>query len=273
MIRINRGPEPTTLLGIRDSQLKILRNLGRAPTSNDVEGYRAVAEELWTSQYHKCCYCEARIPRGYNDVEHYRPKAEADRSPGCTSTHGYWWLAFNWDNLLFACPACNRSNKNSKFPLEVGCQSLIPEDKSPGNESPLLLDPGSSTNPVEHIEFSYIRAGSAKSSLSWWAKPRNGSHRGKVTIDVCGLNRDDLREIRDDHYATVILPHSFEILDAIQQSDATRLKKEYTRALGLLTPRNVHVGLTYDALSHLVPSQRLISLIGLGWPAPNVVAL
>lgn len=272
MIRVERGPEPAKLAAVRTAQLTVLRALGRDPTSNDVDGYRIVAEELWRSQYHKCCYCEARIPRGYNDVEHYRPKAAADRRPGCTSTHGYWWLAFSWDNLLFACPDCNRSHKNSKFPLATGCQSLKPEDLPPGIENPLLIDPSSALNPVEHIEFVYQGIGRSGAVRYWWARPRNGSLLGNSTIEVCGLNRSDLREIREDHYLTVVLPHARAISTAIAATDLPRLKLEFNRALELLAPRNVHVGLTFDALRYLVPEAQLLATLGVGWPTPNLVA-
>lgn len=272
MIRVERCNEPAKLSIARAAQLKVLRALGRAPTSDEVDGYRIVAEELWHSQYHKCCYCEARIPKGYNDVEHYRPKAAADRRPGCVSTHGYWWLAYSWDNLLFACPDCNRSHKNSRFPLEFGCQSLKPEEVPPGREAPLLIDPGSAINPVEHIEFVYTSVGRMSSVKNWWARPRNGSRFGNSTIEVCGLNRADLREVREDHYATVVIPHSRAINSAIGAADTAVLRREFTRALELLTPRNIHVGLTYDALRHLVPDRHVSALLGVGWPSPNLVA-
>ena len=272
MIRIARCNEPTNLSAIRIAQLSVIRGLGRDPLSEEIEGYRVAAEDLWKSQHHKCCYCEARIPKGYNDVEHYRPKAAANRLPGCASTHGYWWLAFSWDNLLFACPGCNRSHKNSRFPLDSNCRPLLPEDMPPGGERPLLIDPSSAVNPVEHIQFVYQGIGGAGTIRTWWARPRNGSVLGNATIEVCGLNRSDLREIREDHYATVVLPHACAIDLAIGAADTPRLHRELHRALELLTPRNSHVGLTYDALRHLVPESRLRAMLGLGWPSPNLVA-
>jgi uncharacterized protein (TIGR02646 family) len=272
MIRVERGPEPAKLGIVRTEQLTALRALGRDPISDDVEGYRVVAEELWHAQYHKCCYCEARIPKGHNDVEHYRPKAAADRRPGCTSTHGYWWLAYSWDNLLFACPGCNRSHKNRRFPLDPGCQSLRAEDIPPGNEAPLLINPGSTINPVEHIEFVYKSIGRTGAVSNWWARPRNGSRFGNSTIEICGLNRADLREIREDHYATVVIPHSRAMNAAIAAADQAALQREFIRALELLVPRNVHVGLTYDALRYSVPEAGVRALLGIGWPSPNLVA-
>lgn len=272
MIRIHRCPEPAALATVRHDQLAALRALGRNPTSDEITGYRIVAEDLWRSQFHKCCYCEARIPQGYNDVEHYRPKASADRRPGCAKTHGYWWLAFSWDNLLFACPGCNRSNKNAKFPLNNGCNSLTPEDSSPGGENPLLIDPASLINPVEHIEFVYEKIDKFSLSRNWWARPRNGSVCGNSTIEVCGLNRSELRELREDHYFTVILPQVRALEAAIHEFDIPRLTHEFKRAIALLSPRNDYVGLNFDALRQSIPDKNLISILGVGWPTPDRVA-
>lgn len=272
MIRIERCPEPDKLALVRTTQLIALRALGRDPISDEVDGYRVVAEELWRSQHYKCCYCETKVTKGYNDVEHYRPKAAADRRPGCNSTHGYWWLAFSWDNLLFACPTCNRSHKNALFPLEVGCQSLTAENLPPGNESPLLIDPSSTINPIEHIEFVYKSVSRTSTVKKWWARPRNGSQLGNSTIQVCGLNRTDLLELREDHYMNVVVPHAHAINAAITSADLVRLQRELNRALYLLKPKNVYVGLTYDALRFLVSDADLHALIGVGWPSPDLVA-
>jgi len=50
----------------------------------------------------KCAFCEQRVERWH--VEHFRPKSV------------YYWLAFSWDNLLYACPNCN-GEKNNHFDI------------------------------------------------------------------------------------------------------------------------------------------------------------
>ncbi len=53
----------------------------------------------------KCAYCEAHTATVvYGDVEHYRPKSV------------YWWLAYCYDNYLFACSICNQQYKSAWFP-------------------------------------------------------------------------------------------------------------------------------------------------------------
>jgi len=68
------------------------------------ESYTAYADktvrELLNKMFHgKCAYCESRIIAIYNgDIEHFRPKGR------------YYWLAADWENLLFACPFCNQTH-------------------------------------------------------------------------------------------------------------------------------------------------------------------
>lgn len=273
MIPVNRGVEPASLAVIRDAELRKLRLLGRLPTGDDISGYRVVSEHLWKAQHFKCCYCEQKIRRGFNDVEHYRPKGRADRRPGCDQTHGYWWLAFNWGNLLFACPACNRSAKNDLFPLGVGSISLQAEIAPPGGEYPLLLDPGSDVSPVEHIQFVLERIGSPTSPLHWWARPRNGSQFGQMTIDVCDLNNLELRELRADHFANTISPQIEALLYALDNSERNTVVRELARAYGLLRAPSPYACLSYDALRVSVPEQDLQDLVQKGWPEPTLVGL
>jgi len=272
MIRITRCKEPDRLSAIRPLKLAELRLLGREPVSDDIDGYKVVAEDLWSSQYFKCCYCESKIPKGFNDVEHYRPKGEADRNPGSALVHGYWWLAFTWENLLFACPGCNRSGKNSQFPLASKSKPLLAELDPPGAEKPLLLDPGSAVNPVEHIEYVNSPAGGSGTPTYWWARPRGGSVYGNMTIEVCKLNRLELRELRNDYVSNILEPHANALNAALLLGNKARIQQEYDRARALMTNRHSYVCLAFDVLRSLVPDDRLRTLNKHGWPSPHEVA-
>lgn len=264
MIRVNRGTEPNSLKAVRIERLHHLRTLGREPTSDEIDGYRVVARELWISHYHKCCYCEHRLGEFFNDVEHYRPKTSANREPGSKQTHGYWWLAYTWSNLLYSCPTCNRRHKKCSFPLASGCTPLIPELGPPGKESPLLIDP-SATNPVPHIVF-VLKDG------YWKARPRNDSPLGSITIDVCGLNDGSHLELREDHYQTVILPQIQALRVALEGRSYNRVIWEFERARDMLRPRQEYVALTYDVFRHSVPSSDLARW-GKRWPPPSRIPL
>lgn len=270
MIRVVRGDEPVVLRSVREKHLSALRGLGRQPQSGDIDGYQVAGEHLWRRQRFKCCYCEQKIRLRYNDVEHYRPKGRAERGPGCSHTHGYWWLAYSWENLLFACPSCNRSSKSSRFPLAPGSVSLRAEEGAPGAESPLLIDPGSNENPVQHIEFVW-EADTIGGPLYWWARPRNGSPLGAMTIDICGLNDPELRELRNDHVETIVKPQVKAIREAALREQPHKVLAELERALYMIAEDNPFVALTYDALRSLVPEKELVAKCAFHWPGPEGV--
>jgi hypothetical protein len=276
MIAIVRGPEPDKLRKVRLAELKRLldpaaRKTHPHPNADEIgTKYNVVAEDLWRTQLFKCCYCEHKIPLSYNDVEHRRPKARANRRPGSTETHGYWWLAFTWSNLLFACPACNRSRKRDQFPLDVASIALAPKQPPPGKEVPLLLDPAEE-NGVEHIEFVFTQlpAGArlpAGVRKHWWPRARRGSRTGDFTIRVCGL--DAHVELYDDHVNKEVRRVAEDLLHAIAHGNG--VAAAFDRALRLLHPAKPFVGLSYDALRALVSSAKLAEA-KLTWPEPHDV--
>lgn len=70
---------------------------------------KSVRKALLKMFHGKCAYCESRITTIYNgDIEHFRPKGEIKEA--APSKPGYYWLAAEWENLLFACPFCNQTN-------------------------------------------------------------------------------------------------------------------------------------------------------------------
>lgn len=270
MIPIQRGTEPDVLRRTRNDKLPALSLLvkQRPLRSDDIDGYRCVALDLWRAQHHKCCYCEDQIRQKFHDVEHYRPKASADRSPGCVTRHGYWWLAFHWSNLLFACPACNRTGKNDQFPLEVGSTTLAARKTPPGGERPLLLDP-SQDNGTEHIEYVFIRL-SIGGRKQWLPRPRLGSLRGDWTIRVLQLDCMELIECYSKHVNDNVRPDAEALLSTLQGRDSALVRAAFDRAARLLHPGLPFVGLSYDALRTLVPTALLLPF-NLRWPEPEAV--
>ncbi len=76
----------------------------------------------------KCAYCEAPTNTvAHGDVEHFRPKSV------------YWWLAYCYDNYLYACQICNQTHKGNKFP--VVAQRLTPPDPIQAQAGTLGIDP------------------------------------------------------------------------------------------------------------------------------------
>ena len=152
---------------------KIPQTLQNAPVPtkpNDVKDtiYKAidVRTQLCEDQHYKCAYCESRITKMYNDVEHYRPKSI------------YYWLGYDWNNLLYACDLCNRTFKNNSFPLKDEAKKVT----TPGNlsgEEPLIINPADE-DPANHIKFNrHIMVGI--------------TDKGNKTIELFHLNDRDKR--------------------------------------------------------------------------------
>ncbi len=111
----------------------------------------------------RCMYCEDSAG---TDIEHFRPKSTYPRS------------AFDWDNYLYACSACNSNYKRSEFPLDSSGQ-------------PQLL------NPVEEDPRLHIRLSPSTGRYS------DISVKGSESIRIFGLNRGLLVRGRRDTWKSV----------------------------------------------------------------------
>lgn len=175
----------------------------------------------------KCAYCETKILPGYpGDGEHYRPKgnvtvkgedgikravqrAENARHPG------YYWLAYDWRNLLPACFLCNNA-KSDQFP--VGTSHV--HDAAPAavdldaSEAPLLIYPYRD-EPDKYLVFGKLGIVAA----------RDGDPRGQKTIEVFNLNRDDLIDARQQRQGEVKLALARAIELMLEEDDVQEQEK------------------------------------------------
>lgn len=150
----------------------------------------------------KCVYCEASpISTSAFRSEHYRPKNNLKDSP---LHRGYYWLGYEWTNLLQSCEKCNGKKLNS-FPLSEeitrvdDTNSLITEKnpiKEPlSQEKRLLLHPELDWT-EKHFSFHPDGRISGK------------SEEGEKSIFYYDLNRDDLiaerKKLRDDIFNRII---------------------------------------------------------------------
>lgn len=160
--------------------------------------YKGVYSEV---QFGKCGFCESDVTKtGFGDVEHYRPKGEVweftqegrRRVRRVLCAFGYWWLAYDWSNYLFACARCNQKFKGSYFPVKESERRLPPNPKPSRkfpSETPLLLNPYDTADdlyPLKHLKFT--RAGVVLA--------RDGSPFGDATIHTLGLHRAELLRAR-----------------------------------------------------------------------------
>lgn len=171
---------------------------------------KAIFTDRNNNFYGKCAYCESLITASQpGDMEHFRPKEKVTDSfnkpiiveniNGDSITHpGYYWLAYDYTNLLPACADCNRPSKGNSEGKLIGKWNQFPVIESyavnPGeevNELPYLINPVIE-DPEEHLEIDSLGIMHAK------------SERGKKCIEIFGLNlRQSLVEERIRTYKEV----------------------------------------------------------------------
>lgn len=155
----------------------------------------------------KCAYCEQETYRDqHGDVDHFRPHSSVrDRHwarirvviGGIEREHpGYYWLAYDWQNLLPSCVLCNqqwtdsagrRFGKADRFPVRGG-YAVSPGEEA--DEEPLLIHPVFE-DPEEHMRLNDVFHFDAFDD------------RGETCIDVFGLNDRDLPNARAHKYHEV----------------------------------------------------------------------
>jgi hypothetical protein len=163
--------------------------------SSEIYGSSNVKGALKSAQHNKCCYCEAIFDAYYaGDVDHYRPKGAIGSGKNRIKP-GYYWLAYLWDNLYYACADCNQYRKRAEFPLADETKRARDHHANVAHEDPLILDPGGARNPRDHIKF--------KLDVPIWL-----SEAGRITVDRIKLDRESLCTSRRKH---------FRLLDALLQ--------------------------------------------------------
>jgi len=201
MIKINRPAPPNNTKMDRKKEdelwkIKTQIDQGEKPEFRNLWTEKPVKQFLCKYQHDKCCYCEVIRDDIDSDVEHFRPKGKVDENKNHL---GYWWLAYEWDNLLIACKACN-GKKGSHFPLINEDDRAFNETDDLDKEKPYLINP-LKEEPSEFIEF-HIKEGALM------AKATGKCARGKKTVaKLTGINRRKviLRRVKKIKSCEVIL--------------------------------------------------------------------
>jgi uncharacterized protein (TIGR02646 family) len=183
-----------------------------------VYAHKDVKLELIAMQHEKCAFCEAKpLHVSAGDVEHFRPKGgvrQADTDP--LQRPGYYWLAYDWNNLLFSCERCNRRHKKNLFPLIDPARRTKPPQTTTVDEIPVFIDP-SAEDPEQYISYrEHVPIAIA------------GNCRGEQTIDALGLRRPELNNDREEHLDRLKVLHEV----ASNPSVSHELR---TKAVALLT--------------------------------------
>lgn len=146
-----------------------------------------------------CAYCESVVDdTSWGAADHYRPKGRVtvlvgERRQvvfsGDQPHPGYYWLAYDWRNLVPSCDKCNTEGKRDQFPVagERATSHLDFRDveELDSTEKPLLLHPYF-TNPRNHLRF----------EAHGIVAVRDNSECGEATVEVCDLRRSRLRDAR-----------------------------------------------------------------------------
>jgi hypothetical protein len=279
MILIRRGKEPTGFDKKRDNRLRrAIRAFNKhgAPSpelTSCLKGYgdKSTKEALYKAQHKKCAWCERATDLSSSPVEHIRPKSGAWRNlPGQTRIEArghYWWLTWTWSNLVFSCVRCNDpGHKANYFPLLPGTKSVATPPRQPpssisflqattdtSGEHPLLIDPTSGVDPLDHIEWRPINEELAPRLWSW--EPVEKTREGAATIAILKLK--ELTDAVADHVRTRLLPSIEEIDGHLKFGRWQAAKARWARLLDVtLAPTSPLSGPAWQALSRLMPGAK-----------------
>jgi uncharacterized protein (TIGR02646 family) len=193
----------------------------------EVYGSTAVKDKLKTIFKCKCAFCETNTHAGaHKDVEHFRNKIH------------YYWLGYEWTNLLLSCQICNRDFKGTLFPLQNDADRITSHplnrasefdrrqcrilSKSLKSEKRLLLHPAID-NPKKHLKF--LSNGLVKGLTP----------KGKKSVEIYGLERDELRKAREK----IVFQMRKDILEEYKETppDVERIALEIRKVIRKLIER------------------------------------
>jgi hypothetical protein len=161
--------------------------------------WKAFGRELIAHFGSKCWYTDAANYSARLDVEHFRPKAKVVEltAEDCNEANnasllklvapdreGYWWLAFDEENLMLCGQVMNREDKRNFFPLHKDSPVASGTTRNVWrNEIPVLLDPRK-LDDVCLVDYDDTGSMRPRDGVEPWE-----SLRVKVTNECFGLSR------------------------------------------------------------------------------------
>jgi uncharacterized protein (TIGR02646 family) len=170
VIPITRVKLDDTLAGRLDTRTTQLKTVG-ADSGIARKAWKSAAKDRYGIRNHltrmapgiqRCMYCGDNLG---TDIDHFEPISSAPVR------------AFEWVNHLLACSFCNSNQKRDSYPRDPSGQAL-------------LIDP-TSDDPSQHLALTLTTG-----------KYRALSNRGQASVDVFGLNREDLARGRRGAFIT-----------------------------------------------------------------------
>lgn len=289
MIRIWRGAEPAELAKERRKYLaraclawargavaRSVRNANpQQPQQETIEseGYGVAREFLYSAQHKKCAYCERQEGLQNQPVEHFRPKAGAERDasgPSDIDDSHYFWLAWSWENLFFACTSCNgKGTKGNQFPLlerisalPVPARALVlawPTAQFDRKaEKAMLVDP-SLEDPMDFIQWLPENPNAEWEKLRWIPMNCDLDKRGDATIHIIGLRKDLPVQVSAAIRAHVV-PKMARLQGSWQASDQQRARDVWDDVEKMFDVHLPYLAATYNAIEWFLEKMGLTDL-------------
>lgn len=192
---------------------------------SNIYGHNEVKGSLIEIQNYKCCFCESKIGHiSYGDVEHFRPKAGWVQNNEKINKPGYYWLAYDWSNLLLSCQICNQRYKKNLFPLLPKSTRALSHTDDLTLERPVFIIPI-----FEEVENLIVFSEEIPKGV-------DENERGSETIKKLGLDRELLNEqrretlnkIRDIYDLAKGYPETF---PELKEEAHNKIKKYYDSSL------------------------------------------
>ena len=195
-----------------------IKKTNKKPPSFTVYKDKDLKEKLKVLFHGKCAYCDSTFLATSNaDIEHFRPKKAYNKFRDNVDEKlvepGYYWLASDWNNLLWSCILCNRKNKldqpNVEGVMPLGKKNRFPvskeekritshnQDLKKEKRYLLIIDP-CKDDPMDHFEYPVDDPddlGIVKAKIHGTGKP---SKRALASLPIYGLNRVELVTARKE---------------------------------------------------------------------------
>ncbi|WP_430413060.1 retron system putative HNH endonuclease [Kordia sp.] len=272
---------------LKDGSVKVQKELEKATAhyadASNTKAYKfsvyshaTIKQALIDMSFGKCAYCEGDILATYvGDIEHFRPKGEIEElKKDGNSKPGYYWLAADWNNLLFSCRNCNQKSKQetsendeatsmgkmNQFPLadEQFRVRTIDGDLKKEDEVRLLIDPS-----VEDPEV-YFKYDMNSGVIKPKAESEFKKERADTSIKVFALQRVPLVQRREKKALEIsaqmqAIEDFMEIVDRFYDPEIAathdlldKLEVQIERLKNFLNPKEEYLGLAKQMIGQFM---------------------
>ncbi|WP_428264358.1 hypothetical protein [Haliangium sp.] len=214
-----------------------------------------------TAQRRKCAYCEVTTVNHDPAIDHFAPKSAVwelsdvgdergheimedlpnvrGRTSKSRSERGYWWRAYEWENFLLVCSACNSKWKECYFPVAEADRCWPPDPEV--TETPLLLNPFDDEAPWRHFRFgeSGVMAADPEST------------RGEATLVTLGFERRESMRLHREGFATDAYGHARAFVRAWLDENDVRAGFELENMRRLGADTRDHAGMVRAICEHV----------------------